>query len=86
MKYNNEAAALTWEIVNDQKDIGNWVLSYRGVDYKGKSFNGFLEKAASLFTERTVIYVKYLRWFVHISLNFVNYEGKEFFDNIAKEI
>ena len=85
MKYNNEAAALTWEIVNDQKDIGNWVLSYRGVDYKGKSFNGFLEKAASLFTERTVIYVKYLRWFVHISLNFVNYEGKEFFANGEKE-
>ena len=85
VKYNNEAAALTWDILNDQMDIGNWTLSYQGRDYQGKGFNEFLGKAAFLFSEKTVVFVKYLRWFVHISLNFINYEDKAFFANGKKE-
>jgi len=27
VKYNENAAALLWEIINESEDIGNWVLT-----------------------------------------------------------
>ena len=28
MAYNENAAALTWEIINDEEDLGSWTLWY----------------------------------------------------------
>ena len=48
-KYNENAAALTWEIVNGSKDMGKWELSYLKEDkyesFKGEGFEEFLNAA-----------------------------------------
>lgn len=85
LNYNDNAAALTWEIINDKEDIGKFEILYSGKIIKGEGFKEFLNAASGLSNQINVIYVKYLKWFVKISQAFINYEGKEFFANGEKE-
>ena len=80
-KYNNNAAAMTWEILNDQEDIGKFEILYEGNLIKGVGFEEFLSAANNISDNINVIYIKYLKWFVHISQKFIDYEGKRFFAN-----
>ena len=80
-RYNENAAALTWEIVDDKEDIGKFELLYNEEIIKGEGFEEFLSAASQLSSDINVIYVKYLKWFVRISQAFIDYEGKEFFAN-----
>lgn len=72
-KYNDCAAALTWEILNEVQDIGNWEIKFENKEQiTGKGFEEFLNAVAK-FDNTTVIYVKRLRWFLYIGSNFINY-------------
>lgn len=79
--YNDNAAALTWNILNDQKEIGDWKLVYNEKEYKGEGFNEFLTVANSLVEKKQVIYVKNLDWFIQIAQNFVSFKDRKFFAN-----
>ena len=83
-KYNENAAALTWKIVNNSEDIGNWELNYLKENgeyetYNGKGINNFLSAANNLSTLINVVYVKKLRWFMFLVKNFINLEDRPFF-------
>lgn len=81
--YNDNAAALTWEIINNSEDIGKWKLVYlSGKDIKefeGKGFKEFLNAANNLSESVNVIYVKRMRWFVHLAKGFIDFKDKDFF-------
>ena len=47
-KYNENAAAFTWEIINDSEDIGSWELLYEDQLIKGTGFIEFLSAAQQL--------------------------------------
>lgn len=83
-KYNENAAALTWEIVNDSEDIGKWKLSYLKENEKIETFQGkgiinFLNAASNLSSSINVIFVKKLRWFMFLVKNFINLEGRPYY-------
>lgn len=78
-KYNDCAAALTWELLDEVCDIGNWTLEFEnGKVIEGIGFNELLSAAAK-FKEMTVVYTKHLRWLIHIGGNFVNYKDSKYF-------
>lgn len=79
--YNENAAALTWEILNNVQDIGNFEILYNGKVIKGKGFVEFLKAARTLSPDINVIYTKHLKWFIIVSQNFIDYSDKEFFAN-----
>ena len=79
--YNDNAAALTWDVLNDEKEIGNWKLVCDNKELNGKGFNEFLTVANSLVQKKQVIYVKNLDWFIEIAQNFMNFKGCDFFAN-----
>lgn len=81
MDYNENAAAFTWEIINDEEDLGNWTLWYLGKEIKGKGFETFLSAAKNLSQNINVIYVKKLNWFIHIVRKFIDFSDKKFFAN-----
>ena len=81
LNYNEDAAALTWEVLNNKKDIGKWELLYKGRIIEGKGFKDFLSAAINISNEINVIYVKYIRYFITVSLNFIDYSDKDFFVN-----
>lgn len=85
MVYNENAAALTWEIVNDNEDIGTWELVYaveeRFITYKGTGLEEFLSAARKLSNNINVIFVKRIRWFVHLAKNHFSFENRQFFAN-----
>lgn len=85
LTYNDNAAALTWEIINDEEDIGKFEILYNGKTIKGSGFKEFLSAASQLSDNINVIYIKYLKWFVRISQSFIDYKGKDFFANGEKE-
>ena len=83
-RYNENAAALTWEIVNYSEDIGKWEMTYMNkdgefIEFNGNGFEEFLNAAVSLSSSINVVYVKKLRWFVHLAKNFVSFKDKDFF-------
>lgn len=83
-KYNNNAAALTWEIINNNEDIGKWKLSYLKENEEIETYNGngivdFLNAANNLSSSINVVYVKKLRWFMFLIKNFIDLEDKPFF-------
>lgn len=79
--YNDNAAALIWDVLNDERDIGNWKLVCDNKELNGKGFNEFLTVANSLVEKKQVIYVKNLDWFVEIAQNFMSFKGCDFFAN-----
>ena len=79
--YNENAAAFTWEIINDKEDIGSFEILYQGQIIKGVGFEEFLNAASNLSEEVNVIYIKHLKWFIRISQNFIDYSDKQFFAN-----
>lgn len=82
--YNDCAAALTWEMLNGVQNIGKWELEFEdGKIIKGEGFEDFLNAAAQL-PKITVIYVKHLRWLIHVGSNFINYGGCPFFASVNK--
>lgn len=81
LKYNEDAAALTWEILNGEKNIGNWELLYKNELIKGKGFKDFISAATKLSANVNVIYVRYLNYFITVSQNFIDYTNKQFFAN-----
>lgn len=81
LKYNEDAAALTWEILNGKKDIGKWELLYKDELIKGKGFKDFISAATQLSANVNVIYVRYLNYFITVSQNFIDYTNKQFFAN-----
>lgn len=83
--YNESAAALTWEIINDQENIGKFEILYNGKLISGNGFEEFLNAASNLSNQINVIYVKHLKWFVRISQKFIDYSDKDFFANDSME-
>jgi hypothetical protein len=43
--YNDEAAALIWEIKNRENDIGLWKMVCNGKEFNGEGFNDFIKVA-----------------------------------------
>lgn len=81
MGYNDNAAAFTWEIVNDYEDLGNWNLFYLDQEFKGSGFESFLSAAKNISNNVNVVYVKKLNWFIHIARKFIDFSDKKFFAN-----
>ena len=87
--YNDNAAALIWEVLNEEKNIGKWKLivsnSVNNDDnnemFLGEGFDEFLNTAEKLVNKKQVIYVKNLDWFIQIALNFISFEKRSFFAN-----
>lgn len=79
--YNDEAAALIWEVKNEEKNIGSWKMVYCDKEILGEGFQEFIEAAKQLVQKQQVIFVKDLNWFVEIARNFVDFNGKKFFAN-----
>ena len=79
--YNDEAAALIWEIKNREKDIGLWKMVCNDKEFNGEGFNEFIKVAKQLVDKKQVIFVKNLNWFVEIARNFVDFKDKAFFAN-----
>lgn len=79
--YNDNAAALKWEIINDQKDIGKWELTTEDKVIEGQGFKDFLSAAEKLVDKKQVIFVKSLNWFVLLASHFVSFKDKKFFAN-----
>ena len=84
LHYNENVAALTWEIVNYKKDIGKWKLSYYDAlgnfkEVEGIGFVDFINAARQISDRINVIYTKRLKWLVQLSLFFINYKEKYFF-------
>ena len=86
-KYNENAAALTWEIVNDSKDIGLWKLWYNENEspIEGSGIEEFIGAAQALTQDIQVIFVKRLKWFIHLARNFMTFKDREFFANGEQE-
>ena len=83
--YNENAAALNWEIVNEKSDIGDWTLWYEKEEIKGCGFEEFINAAMALSSNINVIFVKRLKWFIHLARNFMSFKDKAFFANGEKE-
>lgn len=79
--YNEEAAALVWEIINDKKDIGKWILTYKGKEIKGKGFKEFHTNAAKLSDDINVVFVKNLNCLVYLLEGSFDFNNKKFFGN-----
>ena len=86
-KYDENAAALNWEIENGSKDIGAWKLWYseNETPIEGQGVIEFFNAASSLSTDIKVIFVKRLKWFVHLLRNFMSFKDKSFWANGDKE-
>lgn len=84
-KYNENAAALNWEIVNGSSDIGKWNLWYLGKLIQGTGFEEFFNAAKTLSSDINVVFVKRIKWFIHIAKNFINFKDKAFFANLDKD-
>ena len=83
--YNENAAALNWEIINGKQDIGLWQLWYEENVIKGYGVEEFINAAQALSLNIQVIFVKRLKWFVHLARNFMTFENKRFFANSEQE-
>lgn len=79
--FNDEAAALIWEIKNCERDIGSWKMVYCDQEFTGNGFMEFIEAAKQLVDKKQVIFVKNLNWLVEIARNFINFSDKKFFAN-----
>lgn len=84
-KYNENAAALNWNIVNGSEDIGLWKLWYEGKLIEGTGFIEFFNAAQSISEDINAIFVKRLKWFIHLAKNFITFVGRQFFANGDKE-
>lgn len=85
VKYSNCAAALTWEILSEVKDIGKWELLFEDdKEISGKGFKELL-KAAANSKEVVVIYTKHLNWLLHVGGNFLNYGESTYFASVGNE-
>ena len=85
MTYNEEAAALVWEIENGSEDIGRWVLTFQNEEIKGKGLREFLDNAAFDNGMTNVVFVKNLKAFTYLLKNQVNFSEIEFFGNGDKD-
>ena len=75
-KYSDYAIVFNWEILNDQNDIGNWVMLFEENEKKvnGKGMSEFLETLSQLDWDLiNVIYVKNLNLFEVIGECYFSY-------------
>lgn len=75
-KYSDYAIVFNWEILNDQNDIGNWVMLFEenGKKVNGKGMSEFLETLSQLDWDLiNVIYVKNLNLFEVIGECYFSY-------------
>lgn len=84
-QYNENAAALNWEIVNESTDIGKWKLWYLDNLIEGQGFEEFFNAAKTLSSDMNVVFVKRIKWFIHLAKNFVNFKDRNFFANSEQD-
>lgn len=78
LNYNENAYALSWEVLNGQEDIGNWML-YGGEEIQsGIGFESFFSAAIKLNDKVNIVYMKDLRWFLVIAGKFIDMKDKEY--------
>lgn len=71
-KYNDTAFALTWELLNNTPDIGEWELtSDQGTKLNGKGFKSFFESSDKLSEKINVVFVKNINWFFQIVKRYI---------------
>lgn len=76
--YNENAYALSWEVLNGQEDIGKWML-YGGEEIQsGIGFESFFSAAIKLSDKINIVYMKDLRWFLVIAGKFIDMKDKEY--------
>ena len=75
--YNENAYSLSWEVLNNEENIGEWVL-YGGENIKGKGIESFLAAAKELSENVNVIYLKDVRWFLIIASKFIDLKDKDY--------
>lgn len=85
IKYNEDAAALNWEIVNGLEDIGLWKLWYKEDLIEGSGIEEFINAASNLSLDLNVVFAKRLKWLVVLMENYVSFKDKTFFANGEKE-
>lgn len=78
MVYSDYAIVLTWEILNDEPDIGNWKMLFEedSSEVEGCGMSELLEALLQLNQEQiNVIYVKNLNYFEVIGENYFSYNS-----------
>ena len=75
--YNDNVAALNWEVINHKQDIGFWKLAYDNKVIKGIGFENFIKAATSLSEDINVIYVNHINSFIRVSQNFIDYSRED---------
>ena len=79
LNYSDYAIALKWEIINDEPDIGKWVMFFEEDNSikNGKGMSDLLEMLLQLNQEQiNVIYVKDLNYFEVIGENYFSYSSE----------
>ena len=76
---------MTWQVLNNEQNIGKWKIAYKDEIINGKGFEEFLDAAVKLSQDINVIYVQKLSWLMIVSLNFVSYKESQFFANGDQE-
>lgn len=85
-EYNNYAAALKFELVDDSDDIGEWEVGYKEEKFYGKGFVEFLITLGQFpQNEVTVVFVKNLNAFEYLGENYIDYNGNQFFASIRND-
>lgn len=78
LNYNENAYALSWEVLNGQEDIGKWMLYGGEEEQTGIGFESFFSAAIKLSDKTNVVYMKDLRWFLVIAGKFIDMKDKEY--------
>ena len=86
LDYNDYAAALKFELINNSDDIGKWELGYKEEKKYGEGFTDFLITLGQFPQDQiTVVFVKNLNAFEYLGENYIDYSGNPFFASIRND-
>lgn len=86
VKYNDYAAALKFELINNSDDIGKWEMAYKENKQFGEGITEFLMALGQFPQDQiTVVFVKNLNAFEYLGENYIDYSGNQFFASIRND-
>lgn len=78
LDYNENAYSLSWEVLNGEENIGEWMLYGGEKRIRGIGMKSFLDTAMKLSDLINVVFLKDVRWFLLIVSKYINLEDKEY--------
>ena len=78
LDYNENAYSLSWEVLNNEENIGKWVLYGGEQIIEGIGIESFLKAVVGLSDLINVVFLKDVRWFLIIVSKFIDLKDKNY--------